>query len=100
MNVTLFKAMVALVPACLLVFWAVRQFSRKRTVPTLLQVLGAGCLVAVVLTHICEAIHLFPWMHWGDQHSVGHYLDLLSAVLGVTLFPVGYLIDALRKRRA
>jgi hypothetical protein len=29
----------------------------------------------VVLTHLCEALHLFPWMHWGLENSVGHYLD-------------------------
>ncbi len=27
-------------------------------------------------------------MNWGDEHSVGHYLDFGSAVLGLTLFPV------------
>ena len=30
-----------------------------------LTVLGAGCLVIVVLTHVCERIHLFPVMGWG-----------------------------------
>jgi hypothetical protein len=52
----------------------------------------------VVLTHIVEAFQLFPSMHWGAEHSVGHYLDLWSAVLGLTLFPVGYLLHTLRKR--
>ena len=54
--------------------------------------LGAGCLVVVVLTHLREALHLLPWMHWGLEHSAGHYLDLGSAVLGLTLFPIGYLL--------
>src|SRR6266705_3327606 len=37
----------------------------------------------------------------GDRnHSVGHYLDLGSAVLGLTLFPIGYLLHALTKRHA
>ena len=31
----------------------------------------------------------------GLEHSAGHYLDLWSAVLGLTLFPVGYLFHAL-----
>jgi hypothetical protein len=42
---------------------------------------GAACLLAVPLTHVCEAFHLFPWMHWGRRHSVGHYIDFWSAVL-------------------
>jgi hypothetical protein len=30
-----------------------------------------GCLVLVVVTHASEALHLFPWMHWGEEQSVG-----------------------------
>jgi hypothetical protein len=92
MNVTLVKALVALVPACLLLAVSVVVFVRARTVWSSLQRLGAGCLLVVVLTHICEALHLFPWMRWGDEQSVGHYLDLSGAVLGLTLLPVGYLL--------
>lgn len=98
MNVTLLKALVALVPACMLLFGSVVLFSRGKTAWSFLQVLGAGCLVLVVLTHVSEALHLFPWMHWGLEHSAGHYLDLSSAVLGLTLFPAGYLLHALAKR--
>ncbi len=75
-------------------------FLREKTVSSLLQLLGAGCLVVVVLTHVSEALHLFPWMHWGLEDSVGHYLDLWSAIFGLTLFPVGYLFHALAKRAA
>jgi hypothetical protein len=99
MNVRLLKAVVVLVPACLLVCWAAIRFCRGRTLPLFAQLFGAGCLVVVVLTHVCEALHLLPWMQWGDEHSVGHYLDLTSAVLGVTLLPLGYLFEVLRKRR-
>src|SRR5438552_1034869 len=100
MSVTLLKALVALVPACMLFSGSVVLFFRGKTVWSLLQLLGAGCLVLVVLTHISEALHLFPWMHWGLEDSVGHYLDLWSAVFGLTLFPVGYLFHALTKGHA
>jgi hypothetical protein len=100
MNVTLLTALVALVPTCMLLFGSVVLFFRDKGVGSCLQILGAGCLVMVVLTHICEALHLFPWMRWGAEHSVGHYLDLWSAVLGLTLFPIGYLLHAPTKRRA
>ena len=99
-QVTLIRTLVALVPACMLFSGSAILFLRGKTVWSFLQLLGAGCLVVVVLTHICEALHLFPWMHWGLEDSVGHYLDFWSAVLGLTLFPVGYLFYALRKRRA
>ena len=56
--------------------------------------------MVVVLTHLCEALHLFSWVGWGRPHSVGHYVDFWSAVLGLTLFPVGYFLDALTRRVA
>src|SRR6266571_8101935 len=94
-QVTLIRTLVALVPACMLFSGSLVLFFRGKTVCSFLQLLGAGCLVVVVLTHVCEALRLFPWMHWGLEHSAGHYLDLFSAVLSVTLFPAGYLLHAL-----
>jgi len=34
-------------------------------------------------------------MRWGLQDSVGHYLDLYSCVLGLTLFAAGYIAGRL-----
>jgi succinate dehydrogenase/fumarate reductase cytochrome b subunit len=93
------KALVALAPVCMLFSGSAVMFFREKTASSFLQLLGAGCLVVVVLTHVCEAFRLFPRMHWGDEQSVGHYLDLGTAVLGLTLFPIGYLLHALTKRR-
>jgi len=100
MHATLSKTLIALLPACMLLCGSAVSFRREKTVGSSLQLLGAGCLVIVVLTHLCEALYLFPWMHWGSEHSVGHYLDLGSAALGLTLFPIGYLLHALTKRHA
>jgi hypothetical protein len=52
-------------------------------------------LMAVVLAHIAEAFRLFPGMGWGQPDSAGHYLDLFGAALGLILFPLGYIFDAL-----
>ena len=38
-----------------------------------------------MLTHVAEALKLFPSMGWGESNSVGHYTDLASAALGMTL---------------
>ena len=99
MNVTLLKAVVALLPACLLLLWTISRFRGATMVPSVLLVLGAGCVVVVVLTHVCEALHWLPRMRWGEANSVGHYLDLSGAVLGATLLPVGYVLQAISKRR-
>ena len=39
--------------------------------PSFLQLVGAGCLVIVVLAHVFEALHLFPLMRWGQEQSIG-----------------------------
>jgi hypothetical protein len=80
MNVTLIKALVALAAASMMLFWSAVTFSRKQKIFPFLQLLGAGFLMAVVLAHICEGAHA----------SIGHYLDLFSATLGLILFPLGY----------
>lgn len=98
LNLTLVKAFVLLVPASLLFLYSFALLRRKAPWAAI-QLVGATFLVVLVLTHVCEAIHLFPWMGWGAEHSAGHYLDLASAVLGLTLFPAGYLIRLLTNRR-
>jgi len=94
------KALSALVPVGLLLMGAVILFSKRKTSGSLLQIAGAGCLLVVVLTHVCEAGHLFPSVHWGEERSAGHYLDLATAALGLALFPAGYLLDALQRSRS
>ena len=97
MNATLQIALLALVPVCMLFAGSAVLFFRAKTVASFLQLLGAGCLVIVVFTHLSESLHLFPWMNWGSPHSIGHYLDFWNAVLGLTLFPIGYLLHALTR---
>ena len=68
--------------------------------PTLwrsLQLIGFGFLIVVVLTHVAEQFHIFPAMGWGQPNSIGHYLDLVSAIFGCALLLVG-LVGALGRR--
>ena len=74
------------------------SFSREKTVWSFLQLLGAAFLFVVGFSHLAEAFHLFPWMGWGLPDSAGHYVDLISAVAGLILFPAGYLSRRLTKR--
>jgi hypothetical protein len=86
------KALIALAPVGILLLGSIALFVREKTFACFLQMIGAGCLVVVVLTHVFEAFRLFPAMHWGHEHGVGHYLDFGSAILGLSLFPTGYLL--------
>ncbi len=95
MNGTLLKALILSVPVCMLFAGSALLSLRTRSVCSLLQLLGAGCLTVVVLTHLAEALHLFPGMGWRIENSIGHYVDLGGAVLGLLLFPTGYLLYAL-----
>ena len=97
MNAILFRALVGLVPACMLFSSSVFWFFRDKSAWALLQLFGAGCFLVVVLAHVAEALELFPSMGWGLEHSAGHYLDLWSAIFGLTLFPIGYLFHAVTR---
>ena len=46
---------------------------------------GCVCLIVVVLTHVAEWLQIFPGMGWGMPNSPGHYLDLVSAIIGTIL---------------
>ena len=98
MNVTLLRALVALIPTFILFTGAMVLFARRRAAGSFLQLFGAGCLMVVILAHICEGLRLFRWMNWGLERSAGHYLALGSALLGLTLFSIGYLVYAVTQR--
>jgi hypothetical protein len=68
---------------------------RRKTFCTLLQTLGTACLMMVLLTNIAEVSS-----GWRLPNLVGYFLDFWGIVLGLTLFPVGYLCHALRKTGA
>jgi len=70
------------------------------TVRRLLLLFGFACLIIVVLTHVFEEFHLFSTMGWGQPTSVGHYIDLVSAILGCTLLLVGFLGNGLMRRKS
>jgi hypothetical protein len=93
------RALSMLVPASLLLGYSLVLFQRRLRCSAL-QLFGAAALMIMVLTHVCEALHLFPGMGWGTEHSAGHYLDLICAVLGVTLFPAAHILRYAVKRSA
>jgi amino acid permease len=98
MNNAALKAFVALIPACALFAGSAIIWLQRKSISSFSQLLGAAALVVVVLAHIFEALRVFPRMSWGSQGNVGHYLDLFCAILGFTLFSLGYLVHAVGMR--
>ena len=99
MKVALFKSLAAMVPALMLLAGSLRQYSRGRRLSSLAQAVGAACFLLIVASHVCEALNWFPAMRWGVEDSVSHYLNLGSAIVGFTLFPLGYLLHAFTENR-
>ena len=95
----LLRSLIALLIIGIVVAASTNRFLKKRTLGSSLQLVGAGSLTVMALTHLFEALELFPWMNWGRDNSIGHYVDLGSAVLGLTLFSAGYFIHAFARRR-
>ena len=67
------------------------------TVGRWLLLLGFACLAIVIFTHVAEKLQLFPGMGWGLPDSPGHYLDLVSAVLGTMLLIAGVIVGFSRQ---
>jgi hypothetical protein len=88
------KAVFALLLACTLFAGSAIIWLARKSMSSFFQLLGAAALVVVALAHVFELLRVFPRMGWGSQGSAGHYLDLLCAILGITLFSLGYLLHA------
>lgn len=97
MYATLIKALIALIAVCLLFYWSKKTLSKKKNLSSRLLVIGSAFLIIVPIVHIFEVTRLFAFMGWGNPHSFGHYLDLTSAVLGLTLFPFGLILHWVKK---
>ena len=95
-NLTLLKAVAGLILAGVLCASSTLAHRKKRTWSSAFQLAGACCLLVVVAIHICEALHLLPSMNWGAANSAGHYLDLVSAIAGVTLLLFGLLLRVIK----
>jgi hypothetical protein len=96
----LVRAMVVFIPVSAVLVVSALVAERERSAGALLQLLGSAFLTIVVLTHVCEALGLLAWMNWGRKDSVGHYVDLAGAILGLILLTGGYVLRRMRKDHA
>jgi hypothetical protein len=82
MSVTWLRALSVLIPLCLFT-GSTALLGKATTLCTILQVLGSGCLLGVVLTHASQALR--SWTNW-------------LAVVGLAIFSTAFLFHALSKK--
>jgi hypothetical protein len=79
------KSILALMVTTLLVVTSARIYWRRRSAISGLGLLAATCFLVVAAAHVFEAFDLLPAFGWGRPSSVGHYIDLAAATLGIVL---------------
>jgi len=92
----LLRALLTLAAGATLLIWSLKRVREFSPLGPILQLVGACGVLGVAGAHLCEALRLLPGMGWGAPHSIGHYVDLVSALAAVTLLPVGLLVTRLR----
>ncbi len=77
------KTLLALAAACVLLIVSAAILLTRRNFGSTLVAVGIGCFGVVALTHVFEGFSILPAFGWGQPHSVGHFIDLGAALLGV-----------------
>ena len=95
-NLALLKALAGVLLVGVLCASSTLAYRKKRIWSSAFQLAGACFLLVVVAIHICEALHLLPWIDWGAANSAGHYLDLVCAIAGLTLLSIGFLLRVIK----
>ena len=91
------KALLALVVTTIAFGAAAILYHKRRDTAAVLFVLGTAFLIVVTLTHVFEAFGLLLAFRWGRPDSVGHYIDLGAALLGV-IFTLSALVTMYLER--
>jgi len=92
-SASVLEAIVTLAVAVTLICVWIIIYRRRRTLGSLLQLIGIPCLVIVALAHVFESFEILPFMGWGQPRSPGHYVDLVAAVLGAATVLPGLLLQ-------
>ena len=96
-NLPVLKSILALAATSALLGGSAILYRRRGSMGSVLQFLGVACFVVVALTHVFEAFAILPSLGWGQPRSIGHYIDLGAAILGLTLLFAGLLFQYLQR---
>lgn len=86
------KGVLALVAACVFFGVCTVIVLTRRGLSSGLQALGLGCFGVMALTHFFEKFAILPELGWGQPRSVGHFIDLVAALLGVILVTTSFAV--------
>ena len=92
MSASPLKGLLAMVATFVFLGVCVVLFLTRRGLSSTLKALGIACFGVMALTHVFENFSLLPELGWGQPHSVGHYIDLVASLLGITLVTTGFLL--------
>ncbi len=100
MDASIQHTLLIAVAVLVLLAFSVVRCVRRPNASASTQMLGALAALVVVLAHVAERFALWPSMGWGQPHSLGHYMDLASAVLGVGLLAAAAVLAFASRRGA
>ena len=92
MHAAVLKGLLALSGACVFFGVSAALFLTRRDLGSALLATGIGWFGVMALTHVFESFSILPAFGWGRPHSVGHVIDLLAALLGVTFVTISFLL--------
>ena len=92
MSAPVLKGLLALAGASVFLGVSAALLLTRRDTGSTLQALGLACFGVMALTHVFEAFSILSAFGWGQPHSVGHFVDLVAALLGVTFVTSGFLL--------
>jgi len=75
---------------------SVARLLTGRSLAAALQASGIGCFAVMAATHVFEEFSLLPALGWGRPDTVGHFIDLTAAPLGVVLVAASFLLRSHR----
>ena len=91
------KSVLAFAVAVGLCVWSALVYHHRRSTGSALLLLATLCFIVVALTHVFEALGILSGLGWGRPGSLGHYVDLAAAILGLTLLALGVGVVIVRR---
>ena len=92
MNAAVLKGIVALAGAIVFLAVSAALYITRRDLGSALLAAGIGWFAVMALTHFFESFSILPAFGWGRPNSVGHFIDLAAALLGITFVTIGFLV--------